>query len=283
MEKYPKGFELAALSSLDQSGIKRSAMIYPQYPQYRLPRLPLLRLVWSGLLNHTRSFKTDSEQYLKGLSRLEVHGQPALDKASDHGLLLTYNHYSRPGWSTWWLGFALASVLPEDFHLVVTDTHTFRESKLRALLQEPLSRFYLGRVAKVYNFLTMPPMPPREKDTAARTQAVRRLVRFVQKNPNPLVGFSPEGGDSPDGRLSQPPPGVGRLLFHLARLGMLFQPVAIYEDDWALQVHFGEAYDLHKQLAASDSQHDDVVSRVVMRAIAACLPERFWTNTIHPE
>jgi hypothetical protein len=229
-----------------------------------------------------RSFHQDSQAFLRGCTRYRVIGEIPDPNRFDRGLVVTFNHYFRPGFDAWWLGFVLASIIPSDLKLVITSAHTFPEHSLRARVQTPLSRFYLRKLAQVYDFMTMPPMPPRASESQDRSLAVRHLVEFVRNTPKPVIGFAPEGGDTPDGRLRQPYPGVGRLMGLLGRMGLAFQPVGIYEEEGALCLHFGQPYMLEPEFRATTHDCDMQTATRVMQAISACLPERFWMNSHNP-
>jgi len=85
------------------------------------------------------------------------------------------------------------------------------------------------------------------------------------------MALAPEGGDMPGGLLSRPPSGSGRFMWHLARHGLRFIPVGAFEEDDRLCIRFGQPFELP---AAVPEPIEDGASRLVMSAIAACLPER---------
>ncbi|MDD5370728.1 MAG: hypothetical protein PHQ40_16725, partial [Anaerolineaceae bacterium] len=236
------------------------------YPVYHVHLIPTIRLILAALTCLPRSFQQDSRHFLQGCSQIKVIGVPPDLNCYEHGLLVTFNHYFRPGFDGWWLGFALASILPADFKLVITSAHTFSGHSLRTWLQTPFSRFYLRKVAQVYGFLSMPPMPPRPWESQDRFLAVRHLLNYARNTSRPLIGFAPEGGDTPDGCLSQPFPGVGRLMGLLARIGLSFQPVGIYESQGSLCLNFGQPYRLEPELMLTTHDSDESTSTRVMRA-----------------
>jgi hypothetical protein len=79
---------------------------------------------------------------------------------------LTINHYARPGFHAWWLALALSAVVPTDVHWIMTAAWTYSDG-FRARTVTPLSRWLFGRIAQVYGFTSMPPMPPDPKDVVA--------------------------------------------------------------------------------------------------------------------
>ena len=114
--------------------------------------------------------------------------------------LITFNHYYRPGFNAWWMALALAATVPVDIHFVMTGELTY-PGKWYAPLGQAGSRWLLRRFSKIYGFTTMPPMPPREKDVAARARSVRETLAFARQHPQAVLGLAPEGGDQPGGVL----------------------------------------------------------------------------------
>jgi hypothetical protein len=99
-------------------------------------------------------------------------------------------------------------VVPQDVHWVMTAGWTFPGQR-RGRLLKPLTYWLFRRVAKVYGFTTMPPMPPNPKESLARARAVRQVLEYAERANRPIIGLSPEGRDFPTGQLGTPPPGVG--------------------------------------------------------------------------
>jgi hypothetical protein len=136
------------------------------------------------------------------------------------------------------------------------------------------SKFLLRRIAHIYSFTSMPPMPPREKDVEARAASVRAVLEFVKHTNNPVLGLAPEGYDPPGDVLSRPAPGLGRFGFLLSRAGLRFCPVGAYEMDGCFHVHFGKAYELSVPSALSADEKDRQASQLIMEHIADLLPLR---------
>lgn len=243
------------------------------YPRYTLPLHLLLNLAWDLLRNKRRSFQTDARRFATGISALHVFGDtPAFDNWP-RGWLVTVNHYSRPGFRAWWIAIAIAAVLPAEMHWVITSAWTYPDP-LRSHLITPLTEWILARIALTYSFTTVPPMPPRPWEVARRAEAVRRVLRYVRSATGPVVGLAPEGMDSLTGKLTALPPGAGRLIAHLAAVGLRILPVGIFEDieTGALCVRLGPPYCLPSALPDDPEMRDAYVSEVVMDAIANCLP-----------
>jgi hypothetical protein len=181
------------------------------------------------------------------------------------------NHYWSPGFRAWWIPMALTAALDADIHWVMTAAWTFPDP-LRARLLTPLTRRLFRRVARTYGFTLMPPMPPSPREAGARAAAVRQVVRHAASRPGPEIGLVPEGGDSPDGGLAPPPPGVGRFISLLASRGLELLPAAVFEADGALCVRFGAPIRGPLDSGGSAEARDRAAADRIMGAIAACLP-----------
>ena len=228
----------------------------------------LAGIVWLALQRRPRSFRRDARVLIDRLSP-PLHVEGALPDVERGSWLVVVNHYTRPGFRAWWIPMAISTTLPREVTWVTTSTLTFRDP-LRAATITPASRWFLRRVARLYGFVPMPPMPPRDFEVAARAEAVRRALRQASE-PQALLGLAPEGGDMPGGVLTPPPSGSGRFLLHLARRGLRLQPVGAYEDQGRLCLRFGAPFDLPHSLP---EPIDISATHRVMSAIAACLPER---------
>jgi hypothetical protein len=128
------------------------------------------------------------------------------------------------------------------------------------------------RLARVYGLISMPPMPPRPHEVAARALAVRQVLAVARRSPPVLLAMAPEGQDPPGGVLMRPPAGVGRMLVKLAGYGHRFYPVGLYEQGEAVVLHFGPAFHLSMPEGMSTEQVDRQASDATMQAIAVLLP-----------
>jgi hypothetical protein len=180
------------------------------------------------------------------------------------------NHYARQGFHAWWIALAVTAALDRDIHWVVTGAWTYPD-RIRSLLVTPASRWALRRLAHLYGFTSMPPMPPRPNDTLARALAARRLLRYVRGRSGPIVGLAPEGADQAGGLLSPPPAGSGRLIELLGKEGLSLLPVGLYESDGRLRLSFGPGMPI-PQPTGDARARDRYVRDATMEAIAACLP-----------
>ena len=248
-------------------------------PAYRYPPWTTLAIALGVLAGRPRSLARDSRRLASGISSLRVEGNPQAlfadgsRAASARGLLFTFNHYSRPGFKVWWIPIAMASVLPCEMHWVMATAWTYPDW-LRSHTLTPLSTWLFRRLARVYGFTPMPPMPPRPWEVAARANAVREVLRWTRAQVRPVIGLAPEGMDPPPGKMLMPPAGVGRFIDKLARLGLAIVPVGAYEEGGALCLNFGASYDLDAGAREERHARDRDVARTVMQHIAECLPPR---------
>jgi hypothetical protein len=242
------------------------------YPHYTYPPGSILKVAADVFFGGRRSFRADGQACVERLEPslrvLETENVPHSGPC-----LITFNHYYRPGFDAWWVALAIAAVVPVDTHFVMTGELTF-PGKWYAPLGMAGSRWLLKRLARIYGFTTMPPMPPRPRDVEARARAVRAVLSYAKEHPQAILGLAPEGGDQPSGVLTWPPSGAGRFISLLACSGSRIVPVGAYEEDGAFCLHFGEAYELSIPDDLSVDEKDHAVAEIVMRAIAHQLPLR---------
>lgn len=200
---------------------------------------------------------------------LKIYGSPVVDRRC----LLTVNHYSRRGFQAWWIALAVSSATPQEIHWVITAAWRYPD-RLRSWLITPTSRWVLQRIAHLYNFTIMPPMPPEPEETAARAKAVREIIRRVKYNECSLIGLAPEGGDfAAAGDVAELPKGTGRFALLMAGLGMDIQPVGIFEDQ-GLCVRFGQPYHLTAPQGLDADARDAWARRILREKILAELPRK---------
>ncbi len=240
-------------------------------PRYRIPPNVFWPLALAWIMLRPRRFHADAAACIATLSPApRILGREHIPAAGP--ALVVFNHYTRPGFSIWWLAMAIAAQLPEQAHLIMAGELTTWHPPLGPAL----TRFALARLACLYGFTVMPPMPPRPQDVAARALAVRRVLRYLEKTSNPLVMLAPEGRDNPaDSReLGWPPPGAGRFIGMLAEKGLRIIPAGGWEQgDGQLCVRFGPSFGLADLPRLTASDFDQEISASVMRAIAELLPE----------
>ncbi len=244
------------------------------FPRYRYPTRVIVGLARDALLGRHRLFSEDARACIAHLHPpVRILGA---DHIPQHGpCVLTPNHYYRPGFASQWSALAISAFVPASVsasvHWVMTRELTF-PGKWFAPFGMPISRLLLDRIARVYGFTTMPPMPPRPRDVAARAASVLRLLRFARHAEAPIIALAPEGGDQPAGILSMPPPGLGRFCLLLAAAGLRFVPVGVYECDGELTLNFNPAYDLDIPPHLPVVDQDRLAAYTIMTHIAALLP-----------
>ncbi|OGO11530.1 MAG: hypothetical protein A2Y93_09445 [Chloroflexi bacterium RBG_13_68_17] len=239
----------------------------PRLPRYRYPLMPTLRIARDVLLGRRRRFGGDAKAFIRAMTPpLRVMGD--IPRIGAEGAVILINHYYAPGFRAWWIALALSAVVETDLHWVMTEAWTYPD-RAREQMLTPLSRRLFRRLAQVYGFTSMPPMPPRPWEVAARAAAVRSVLHLARRSPRPAIALAPEGGDAPTGSLMTPPPGAGRFIGLLAAAGLPLSAAGIYEQAGELCLHFGPPVDL----TSTDAHDDQRIAGRAMRAIAGCLPE----------
>lgn len=243
-----------------------------KYPDYSYPPGLLVRVVCDLMLLRHRDFHIDSRVCIEHLRPpLRVLGK---ENVPQHGpCVITVNHYHRPGFRAEWLTMGIAAQMPVHVHWIMTGEFTY-PGKWYAPLAAPCSRILLKRIAHIFGFTNMPPMPPRPQDVEARARSVRGVLKYVMQTEQPVLGLAPEGYDPPSCVLTRPAPGVGRFGLLLARAALPFIPVGAYEAEGAFHLHFGKQYKLRVQGALSVDEKDECAARILMERIAGLLPSR---------
>ena len=188
-----------------------------------------------------RSFRSDAMAAVEMLRPpLKVMGKNEIPGPC----VITVNHYTRPGFQAWWLALAVSATFPIEVHWVVTSAWRYKD-RLRSWTITPLSYWFLKHAAAVYDLIRMPPMPPRPDETHLRAQAVREILGYARRADCAVIGLAPEGGDfSSPGEVAELPAGAGRLLLHLAELGLAVLPVGAFEAEDLFCLNIGQAYRL---------------------------------------
>jgi len=247
-------------------------------PLYRIPRRFLVSFLYSVLALRPRSFVHDARVAITGLRpEPEVLGGEHIPASGP--CLVACNHYSRPGFDAWWLALAITAAVaahraPDadpQVRWVMTAAWTFPESPWKHRFLTPLSYWAFDRVARVYGFVTMPPMPPDPREVEARALAVLRTLRLARQVVlvGGMIGLAPEGQDVYGG-LGQPPEGVGRFIALLVQIGFPVLPVGVAEAEGRLRVSFGPLF--VPEIPPARDERDQIVARQVMAAIVRQLP-----------
>lgn len=240
-------------------------------PAYPFPARLFWRLYAAALLRQRRSFRQDALAAVRsaGIS-IQVTGKEHIPASGP--FLLVCNHYWRPGFHAWWFVLTLSAMIPVEMRWLVTEAWTFREQPALKFLT-PLTRWAFRRAARVYGFSAMPAMPPDPAEVERRAAAVRTVLGYARRMPDPALALAPEGMDMPGGLLGTPPPGVGRFMRHLARHCGVIVPAGVYEEGQNLCLNFGAGIQLSSSGDATPEETDRQTSAQVMGAIASLLPE----------
>jgi len=249
--------------------------------RFSYPTLLLVRVAGSFLSGRERAFAADAAQLfgtlepppsVEGLDRIPATGS----------FVLVFNHYSSPTFPSWWGPIVISALVDRRRPLgrrgicwAMSEAWTYPDV-FRRNVCTPLSRWAFRRLARVYGFVAMPPMPPRPHEVEARALAVRRLLALARRPSPPLIGLSPEGHDSPEARLMVPPSGVGRFLQQLGARGLPFLPVGLYEQGSRLIVRFGEPCRLQIPSGLPRHERDAQACSQIMLAIGRQLPPALW-------
>jgi hypothetical protein len=247
-------------------------MIHRPAPRYHLSSSVILPLAGAWISGAKRSFGVDARRLLRGVCPpLRVWGKENIPLYGPG--LITINHYWSPTFWAPWLPIAVSALVPGDVFWTMTDAFTYPGQRL-GNIRRSLSHLLLTRIAAVYGFNTMPPMPPNPAEIADRARSVQRLIDYARSHPGALIGLAPEGYDRPGGILDLPPEGAGRLALILAGQDRQVYPVGAFEEDGEYQIRFGQPYHLAIK-NTHDRKEADYQARVqITKAIAQCLPER---------
>jgi len=225
-----------------------------------------LRTIAGSMLGYHRSLRSDALRMTAKLHpALQVSGREHIPAAGP--CLITANHYSRPGFPTAWIGLSISSVIPQEVTWI-TVTEWVYPGQWREHILRPVMRFALKGIRHGYDFLAMPTMVPGYASSLQRADGVRKVMHAVRQNPNIVLGLTPEGMDFPGGSLGTPPPGAGRFILALNQLGLPLLPVAVFENQGALTLRFGECYNIFLSQDLPSGEVDDFVSTLVMGHIA---------------
>lgn len=240
------------------------------YPKYSYPPRLFVRVALDVILLRRRNFRSDARACIARLdSPLQVLERKNIPRRGP--CVLTVNHYHRAGFGAQWLALAIAASVPVDMHWVMTGEFTY-SGKWYAPIVSTGSRLVLKRIARVYGFTSMPPMPPRPRDAEARAASVRAVLEYVRHAKHPVLGLAPEGYDTPHGKLARPATGLGRFGLLLSKAGLKFIPVGAYEADGFFHLHFGEPYELSVVRELPADEKDEQAAQVIMKNIARLLP-----------
>ncbi len=178
--------------------------------------------------------------------------------------VLAANHYQRPGL---WIMHP-ASVLTQ----AIRQHYGAGDPPVRWMVTANWPPLCLGPwkfrspgdilLPRVADALACYPVSFARSNPAYTARSLRRILREAALLNRPL-GIFPEGVAGAAGQLTDPIPGVARLLSHLAQKGLPVQPAAIREEQGRLLVCFGATISCEALLAAKDA------AKLTMQSISA--------------
>lgn len=241
-----------------------------------VPAGMVLRLGWAVLARQKLDFGQFSRQLLPRLSPpLRLLGSEYIPAAVP--CVITVNHYARYGFQAWWLSVLISAALAAPVHWIMTAEWT-NPNPWKSWWWSPLTRWFFQRLADVFDFTTMPPMPPDPRQAMQRAAAVRNALRLIRERQESggsfpvVIGLAPEGGDMPDGLISMPPAGAGRFILLMVEMGLIVHPVSVYIDQTGLCLRFGKPYLPVVRQGLSRDELDRDVRWQVMQEIANLAP-----------
>jgi hypothetical protein len=246
---------------------------YQESPKYHLSIKFLFSFCLDALSGTSRSFQKDGVRIVAEMGvPMKIRGEGFI--LQNGPCLVVFNHYSREGFSILYAVAAIASAIPSEMHWLMTGAWTFPGRPFSNQLRK-LSEWVFRRIAYVYGFTLTPPMPPEPQDEPLRVDAIRRVFLHIKSHPDPLVALAPEGRDFPGEVLGELPVGSGKFLLELdRRLGKTI-PVGIFEEDGALNLHFGQPFELCSIIKPDSPDSGQEAANLVMSHLAALLPEKF--------
>jgi hypothetical protein len=241
-------------------------MTFPAYPSIN----PFaIRAIAARLSNRKRSLRADSLKLCGKLTPpIRYTGLENLPAGGP--LLMTTNHYSRPGFNTAWIAIGISAALPVELTWVMSNEWLF-EGNPFAFILRPAMRFVLRSLTLAYHFLPMPTMIPGFSTPQQRSSGVRQVIERLRTQPETVLGLTPEGMDIPGGGLGLPPAGAGKFILYLCQMGLPIMPVGVCEHNGCLEIRFGQVYSLTAQISSTPKDLDLAVRQQVMEPIRALL------------
>jgi 1-acyl-sn-glycerol-3-phosphate acyltransferase len=193
--------------------------------------------------------------------------------------LLVFNHYETRHTAAWWTPILATNVIaarrvqaPREIHFVMAREWWYTD-RFGRTLKQPLMQWILARFARVYGFITVPPILDQVNTRGQGALSIRRALALTRGDTPALVGMAPEGRGGPSGALCKPPPGAGIFLLWLSREKIPLLPLGIYETENGLTLHFGEPFLLRASRAPDRTERDSIAATQIMQTIAALVPE----------
>lgn len=220
--------------------------------------------IWPNVVNYTRG----SQQAFSSGIVARMNPPPLIEGLEnipdDPRFVLAPNHYQRKGL---WIAHPASAITQ-----AVASKFGYRDPMVRWLVTANFPPWNLGPwklrspgdllLPRVAHALWCYPVALVGTDPAMTARSIRQLLRDLPSLDVPL-GIFPEGARGVAGRISDPLPGVGRLMTMVAKAKWPFVPVGIGEQADRLVIRFGAAVPPDRMLQAADP------AAALMAAIAA--------------
>ncbi len=181
------------------------------------------------------------------------------------GVLIVANHYQRKNMWIGWAGGLITNAVNDirparaPVRIVVTDSQRVKWFGKEFTL--PLSRWFLGRIAKAWDMI---PIPADQTNKAGQAATLKTCLNLLSRGE--VVLFFPEGERGSASGLIEALPGTGAFMGLASRRALII-PCGLWEEGEQFQGRFGEPLELQIK--------DDVsIREQVMAAIAGLIPIR---------
>lgn len=193
--------------------------------------------------------------------------------------LLVFNHFETARVAAWWAPLLAAHVIAaqrvassRELHFVMTREWWYPGGWGR-YVKQPLVQWIIARLARIYDFVTVPPILDAVSTRGEGAVSVRRAVAMTRGEAPALLAIAPEGRSGRNGALCEPPRGAGIFLLWLTHEQIPLLPLGIYQENATLTLQFGAPFMLHDSRARDRLERDRAAVICVMQAIAVLLPE----------
>lgn len=245
--------------------------VYDIFPSYSLPKKLIIEITLSFIRNKERSIKSDSLTSISGIfPPIQIIGRKKIPVRGPG--LITLNHYSRPGFFIIWAALGISAQLPEKHLWLMTNAWTNRTKGIDQL-RTIITRILFKRLARMYGFITTPPMPPAPDEITERALSIRKIIDAINQDPKTILCIAPVGQDFRNGGLGETPAGTGKFIFQIQKQLEQIIPVGVWEENERLILKFGESYMIDNSYTYRDP--DTEISNLVMSKIAELLPASY--------
>lgn len=210
-----------------------------------------------GLTSYIRSGRVRSVDAFTSAIVSRIQPEPRVEGVANlppaPRFLLVANHYQRKGLWILHPASVITQVIrkrygPEDPPVRWIVTANWPPIRIGSWRIPSPGDILLPRVA---NALACYPVSFAKNNPGYTARSLRRILREAPTLNRP-IGLFPEGVAGAAGRMTNPLPGVDRLISHLAKLGLPAVPVGISEDD-RMVIRIGEVVSVEELKRSPDS------------------------------